>query len=141
MSNGPSRQPAVGPMHDQFSKLGRRDTKPELALRRALFAAGYRYRVEVAVPGLPRRRVDIAFPREKLAVMVDGCFWHGCPDHRKPPSRNSEWWEWKRATNEARDRDTDAKLAALGWKVLRIWEHEGPDEGVARVAGALQALR
>nr|WP_300337985.1 very short patch repair endonuclease [Actinomyces sp.] len=121
----------------RYSHLARRDTAPEMALRQALWHAGYRYRVQYKVPGLPRRKVDIAFTRHKVAVQVDGCFWHGCPEHGTVPGRNSEWWQWKIARNQARDRDTDDKLAALGWSVIHVWEHETSEEAVARVVTAL----
>ncbi|MGD8214810.1 very short patch repair endonuclease [Aestuariimicrobium sp. Y1814] len=114
-----------------------RDTTPELLLRRALHAAGYRYRVNLKVPGAPRRTIDIAFPRQRLAVMVDGCFWHGCPEHGHIPKHNSEWWSNKLAHNLARDGDTTALLEAAGWTVLRVWEHEAPEDAFAHVASAL----
>ena len=137
MTREPAREAATASVHAKFSQLARRDTAPELAVRRALHASGLRYRVEYPMPGAPRRRIDVAFPRQKLAVLIDGCFWHGCPEHRKPPARNSSWWEWKRATNEARDRDTDAKLREEGWRVLRIWEHVEPAQAVEMVRSAL----
>ncbi|WP_338538360.1 very short patch repair endonuclease [Janibacter terrae] len=104
-----------------------KNTQPELRLRRVLHRRGLRFRVEYAVAGLPRRRVDIAFPRRKLAVMVDGCFWHGCPEHCITPKNNSAWWAAKIATNRARDQDTDMRLVALGWHVVRVWEHTSPE--------------
>lgn len=108
-----------------------------MALRRALHAAGLRFRVQYAVPGLPRRKVDIAFTRWKIAVQVDGCFWHGCPEHGTVPSRNSEWWQWKIARNQARDADTDARLSELGWTVIHVWEHEETHRAHLRVEEAL----
>lgn len=137
MTHEPRREPATPIVHAKFSQLARRDTVPELAVRRALHASGLRYRVEYPVPGAPRRRIDIAFTRQKLAVMIDGCFWHGCPEHRKPPARNSTWWEWKRQTNAARDLDTDERLKEHGWTVLRIWEHVPPAEAAGMVRRAL----
>ena len=133
----PQRQAANPKMHAKFSALARKDTSPELAVRRALHRAGLRYRVEYRVQGLPRRRVDIAFPRKRVAVFVDGCFWHGCPEHRKPPATNHSWWQWKMETNRNRDRDTDTRLAELGWTVLRIWEHESVDGALVRILDAL----
>ncbi|MFW5473148.1 very short patch repair endonuclease [Knoellia sp. CPCC 206450] len=121
-----------------MSALARRDTRPEMELRRALHARGYRYRVQSPVPGLPRRRIDIAFPRRKVAIFVDGCFWHGCPDHCRIPSTNREWWEWKIARTQSRDADTDRHLAGLGWTVVRAWEHEVIEESVRAVKGALE---
>ena len=90
-----------------MSVAPRRDTAPELALRRALHAAGYRYRVVHPVPGNRRRSIDIAFTRAGVAVFVDGCFWHGCPEHGTRPRANSDWWSTKLAANHARDEDTD----------------------------------
>lgn len=115
----------------------RRDTAPELALRRELHRRGLRYRVEVRLPELPRRRMDIVFTRARLVVLVDGCFWHGCPVHATTARANAPYWSAKLAANRARDRDTDERLAAAGWTVLRVWEHEDPVEVAARVGGFL----
>lgn len=76
--------------------------------------------------GLPRRRADIVFSRARIAVFVDGCFWHSCPDHATRPTRNAAWWAEKLAKNVARDRETDAVLISAGWTVLRFWEHDDP---------------
>lgn len=119
-----------------MSTLARKDTKPELELRRALHRRGFRYRVQLKVPGNRRRTIDIAFPRLRLAVYVDGCFWHGCPEHHVRPRANNEWWTWKIERNQARDGDTDRHLQAAGWTVLRIWEHEAVDAAVEQVAEA-----
>lgn len=102
----------------------RRDTRPEMTLRRALHAAGLRFRVDVPLPFDRRRRADIVFPRQKVAIFVDGCFWHRCPEHYTSPKANSEFWAEKARRNVERDRDTDARLEALGWTVLRFWEHD-----------------
>ena len=102
----------------------RRDTAPEVALRRALHAMGLRFRVELPVPGMPRRTIDIAFTRAKVAVFVDGCFWHGCPTHGVDPKNNAAWWSQKLADNRRRDLETTKQLEASGWTVLRVWEHE-----------------
>lgn len=122
----------------RYASLARRDTSPEMALRRVLWHAGLRYRVQYKVPGLPRRKVDIAFPTQKVAIQVDGCFWHGCPEHGSVPGRNSEWWQWKIARNQARDCDTDEQLAALGWTVIHIWEHEDVEHAAATVIDVLR---
>ncbi len=106
-----------------MSTLARRDTQPELDLRREMHRRGMRYRVQIKVPGNNRRTIDIAFTRVRLAVYVDGCFWHGCPEHHVQPRANSEWWRWKIERNQARDADTNRQLAVAGWDVLRIWEH------------------
>jgi DNA mismatch endonuclease (patch repair protein) len=109
--------------------VGRRDTKPEIELRRILHARGLRFRVDRAVLPDRRRRADVVFGPAKVAVFVDGCFWHGCPQHATWPKANEEYWREKIETNRLRDRDTDDRLRALGWEVVRIWEHEDP--GVA----------
>lgn len=104
----------------------RRDTSTELAVRRELHARRLRYRVDFApVPGL-RRRADIVFTRARIAVFIDGCFWHGCPIHATSPKRNADYWGPKLAANIARDRDTDRRLTDAGWLVVRIWEHQAP---------------
>jgi DNA mismatch endonuclease (patch repair protein) len=98
-----------------------------------------RFRVQVKVPGNNRRTIDIAFTRVRLAVYVDGCFWHGCPEHHVRPRANNDWWRWKIERNQERDRDTDRQLADAGWSVLRIWEHESPEsaaDAVQRAYGA-----
>lgn len=102
-----------------------RDTAPELAVRRLLHAAGLRYRVDRApLPGL-RRRADIVFGPSRVAVFIDGCFWHGCGEHSPVPAKaNAHYWTAKVAGNRARDLDTDARLRAAGWQALRFWEHE-----------------
>lgn len=114
----------------------RRDTAAELALRRELYRRGLRYRVELAVlPGL-RRRADIVFTRARVVVFVDGCFWHGCPIHATRPKANGGFWAEKLSANQARDRDTDRRLAAANWQVARVWEHED----VAAAADRIEAL-
>jgi DNA mismatch endonuclease, patch repair protein len=112
----------------KMSKHPRRDTRPELGLRRLLHAAGFRYRVQYPVPHMRRRTIDIAFTRRKLAVFVDGCFWHRCPDHSHVPTSNYDWWQEKFRLNGARDADTDRHLRELGWHVVRLWEHQPSDE-------------
>jgi DNA mismatch endonuclease (patch repair protein) len=119
----------------------RRDTAPELALRRRLHALGFRYRVDAPLPGAPRRRADLLFRRERVAVFVDGCFWHRCPVHSVAPKANAEWWQTKLESNQQRDRETDDLLAAQGWLSVRCWEHEAADEAADRIAQALRARR
>lgn len=118
-------------------------TKPEMALRRRVHAMGLRYLVDaqLPLPGLRRRRADLLFRGARVAVFVDGCYWHACPAHSTKPKSNAAWWEQKLATNVARDRDTDARLAETGWTAVRVWEHEDPDEGSQRVAAAVYAAR
>lgn len=102
-----------------------RDTKPELEVRRALHSLGLRYRVAIQPePGL-RRRADIVFTRARVAVFIDGCFWHGCPEHgRLSFNHNADYWPAKIAANVARDANTTKQLRRAGWVVLRFWEHE-----------------
>lgn len=109
-------------------------TKPELALRRELWARGLRYRVGFRLP-IPasRRTADVAFPKQRVSVFVDGCYWHACPDHGTRPRSNSGWWADKLAANVARDRDTDQQLRLLGWTPVRVWEHEEPREAAVRI--------
>lgn len=123
-------------MHARMSRLRRRDNDAEIALRRVLHAEGLRFRVHVAVPGNARRSIDVALTRARLAVFVDGCFWHACPEHGTDPRTNSEWWQWKLRGNVERDRDTDRLLEEAGWEVLRVWEHEDPTLAGARIREA-----
>ena len=115
----------------------RRDTPCELALRSVVHRLGLRYRVDWPLPGT-RRRADLAFPRLRIAVMVDGCFWHSCPIHGTWPKANAPWWRKKILGNVARDWDTDAKLKAGGWKVLRFWEHDDPVRAARELAAVVR---
>lgn len=102
-----------------------RDTKPELEVRRALHKVGLRYRVAITPQPSLRRRADIVFTRARVAVFIDGCFWHGCPEHgRSTVKHNADYWPAKIAANAARDADTTERLRQSGWLVLRFWEHE-----------------
>jgi DNA mismatch endonuclease (patch repair protein) len=114
-----------------------RDTKPEVALRSSLHRRGLRFFVDRApLVGL-RRRADVLFPRAHVAVFVDGCFFHGCPMHATWPKHNAAFWRAKIEANRARDRDTDDRLLKAGWEVIRVWEHESPEEAAARIAHRL----
>jgi DNA mismatch endonuclease (patch repair protein) len=114
-------------------------TRPEMAVRRAIHAAGLRYRVDHAlVVGDLRVRPDIVFTRRKLAVFIDGCFWHGCPVHGVRPRANSSYWTAKLARNRARDDRVTTRLQAAGWRVIRVWEHEDPLRAAARIESALR---
>lgn len=114
-----------------------RDNALERALRSALFREGLRFRVHYLISGARRRSIDVAFIGPRVAVFVDGCFWHGCPEHATWPARNAEFWRQKIEANRRRDVDTDILLRAAGWKVVRIWEHESLEAGVARVREAM----
>lgn len=118
-----------------------RDTAPEMALRRELHRRGYRFRVDRAPLRSLRCRADLVFGRDQLAVFVDGCFWHGCPEHMSWPKANRDWWKAKIAATVARDRRNDSVLRESGWTVLRVWEHEPPQLASDLVADTLASLR
>ena len=118
----------------------RRDTKPEVLIRKELFRLGLRYRVDHPLP-VPRRRADIVFPRERVAVFVDGCFWHRCPEHGTIPANNSEWWRAKLETNVNRDEATDARLESHGWLPVRVWEHEDHQVAAAKIQATVMNRR
>lgn len=101
-----------------------RDTQPELAVRRELHRRGLRYFVDQAPLKSLRRRADLVFPRHQVAVMIDGCFWHGCPEHHTVSKTNASFWAEKVVANRVRDTETTERLLAAGWTVLRFWEHE-----------------
>jgi DNA mismatch endonuclease (patch repair protein) len=111
----------------------RRDTAPEMELRRVLHSRGLRYRVNRPVPGLPRRTIDVAFTKSRVAVLVHGCFWHGCPEHGTQPRANSAWWAAKLRRNVERDEQTAAHLRSIGWRVVTVWEHESAQSAADRV--------
>lgn len=118
-----------------------RDTKPERLVRSLLHAQGLRYRVAAKpLPGF-RRTADIVFRPVKVAVFIDGCYWHGCPEHYVPPKTNSGYWSDKVLRNVTRDRDTDERLKAEGWTVLRFWEHEPAEETAVEIAATVSRLR
>ena len=133
-----SPRPLDSSVARRMSRQRRRDTAPEVALRRLLHRRGLRFRVDWPLPGMPRRRADIAFTRRRIAVFVDGCFWHACPEHRTAPATNAEWWATKLDKNVRRDRDTDEHLTSLGWTVLRYWEHEDPASAADSVEAAVR---
>jgi DNA mismatch endonuclease, patch repair protein len=122
-----------------MSLARRRDTKPELDLRRLLHQRGLRYRVTYPVPGLTRHSIDVAFTRAKIAVFLDGCFWHGCPEHGTRPHSNTAWWDAKLHRNAERDGETDRVLWECGWTVLRFWEHEDARTVADTVEAAVRA--
>lgn len=115
-----------------------RDTKPELAVRSAAHALGLRYRVDARPLPNVRCRADLVFARCRVAVFIDGCWWHGCPLHYRPPKANAAYWASKVNRNVARDRRTDQNLAEAGWLVVRIWAHEDPEQAAQRLAGVIR---
>ncbi|MEW2587974.1 very short patch repair endonuclease [Streptomyces virginiae] len=115
-----------------------KDTRPELRLRSLLHKQGLRYRVGTRpLPDL-RRTADVIFPKPKVAVFVDGCYWHGCPEHLRESRKNAEFWSSKIEGNRTRDAETDRLLGEAGWTVVRVWEHEDPVDACARIEGLVR---
>jgi len=147
-----ARGPAAGLGYPAASSAGRSanmrairrtDTKPEMALRQALHRMGYRFRKDyrLDLASGTRVRPDIAFTARKVAVFVDGCFWHACPQHGSRPAVNQGYWTPKLARNVARDRAADSALERAGWQVVRLWEHVPLDDAVAAVVTVLSLPR
>jgi DNA mismatch endonuclease (patch repair protein) len=124
-----------------MSRQRRRDTQPELALRRHLHALGLRYRVEARPLPSVRITADIVFGPAKVAVFVDGCFWHVCPMHATFPRANRSWWNEKLERNIERDRRNDRTLINAGWLPVHVWEHEDPEEVAYRIATLVKMRR
>ena len=123
-----------------MARVRSKDTRPEVMLRQALWRRGYRYRLHGSLPGTP----DIVFPGARVAVFVDGCFWHRCPEHYTEPAENADFWRGKIKRNVSRDSSANERLAAAGWMVLRVWEHEvisGIEAVVERVERAVRERR
>jgi DNA mismatch endonuclease (patch repair protein) len=118
-----------------------RDTKPEMAVRRAVHAMGLRYRIAGRPLAGLSRTADLVFRRACIAVFVDGCFWHGCPAHHAPPKTNANYWAAKISGNRARDRDTTILLRAAGWTVLRFWSHEDPRTVASKISQVVRDMR
>ena len=118
-----------------------RDTKPEIAVRSAVHALGMRYRVAARPIASLRRTADLVFRNARVAVFIDGCFWHGCPVHHLPPKSHAEYWAAKIVTNKNRDAHTTALLEAAGWTAMRFWSHEKPDEVAAQIAKQIRCKR
>ncbi|SFW54906.1 very short patch repair endonuclease [Amycolatopsis australiensis] len=121
----------------RMSRQKSRNTQVEVALRKALHAAGLRYRVHRRPVKDVRREADIVFVGAKVAVFVDGCFWHGCPEHATWPKNNAQFWRDKIEGNRHRDTETDARLTDAGWLAVRVWEHEAVDVAADRVREAV----
>lgn len=125
-------------VRNRMCAVRQKDTAAEILVRRALHRMGLRYRVHVALLPNLRRKADIVFSRKRIAVMIDGCFWHGCPLHGSMSKVNVDFWTDKIATNQRRDRDTDRRLLDAGWTVIRVWEHEDPFQAAIRIARAVR---
>lgn len=118
-----------------------RNTGPEMAVRRLVHRRGLRYRVNARPLPHVRRTADLVFRRERVAVFIDGCFWHACPIHGTSPKAHAEWWREKLRRNVERDRETDELLASAGWTVIRVWEHEVPEVATTTIETAVVRAR
>jgi len=116
----------------------RRDTLPELRLRSALFRMGLRFRVDRRPVAAITGRADVVFTRRRVAVFVDGCYWHGCPTHYVAPRTNAGYWSGKVDGNRRRDAATSAALIEAGWRVVRVWEHDEPLGAAAAIAAIVR---
>ena len=142
MRNASNADGAQSPRSAQMRGSTRRDTKPEKAIRSALHASGLRFRIDARVwPESGSPRPDVVFRKEKVAIFIDGCFWHACPDHCRVPLTNRDYWLPKLAGNMERDRRNRAVLEEAGWLVIRVWEHEATDVAAARIADTVWARR
>ena len=133
--------PSSPRVSEQMSRLGRRDTGPERALRSELHRRGLRFRVDRPPVSGVRSRADLVFGPARVAVYVDGCFWHGCPEHGTMPKSNESFWTQKLGRNRERDREISGLLEGQGWAVLRIWEHEEVGEAADRVEQLVRRRR
>ena len=126
---------------ERMSRQGRRDTSPELKIRRELHRLGLRYRLDKRPADSLRTRADIVFGPARIAVFVDGCFWHGCPEHATQPRNNATWWRTKIDANRNRDRRNTAALEEVGWHVVRVWEHDDAVEAARRIEELVRRRR
>jgi len=133
--------PSTPEASHRMQRVRQKNTSAESALRRELYACGLRYRVQVPVLTKPRRVADVAFSGLRVAVFVDGCFWHGCPQHATWPKANADFWRSKILANGERDRDTDRRLREDGWVVIRVWAHEEPTAIAARIISVVRSRR
>ncbi|MDP9356734.1 MAG: DNA mismatch endonuclease Vsr [Chloroflexota bacterium] len=136
----PAYKPPTDQTRARMQRQRRADTGPEVAVRQALHARGLRFRKGYAALA-DRRSIDVAFPSQRVAVFLDGCFWHGCPQHERPTKSNTLWWAEKIAANKRRDAKTVQDLQAQGWAVLRFWEHEQPENVADMVARVIAEHR
>lgn len=141
MSKIERREPVAPETTMRMSRTAQRDNGRERALRSELHRRGLRFRLHRKLIEGRRRFVDIAFPGARVAVFVDGCFWHGCPEHGTWPKSNAAWWRSKIEANIERDRDTDRRLHAAGWIVIRVWEHEEIRSAADFIEAAVRAQR
>lgn len=133
--------PVTAVVSARMAKIRSKDTRPEMLLRRELHRRGLRYRVGVRpLPALPRTG-DLVFPSAKVVVMVDGCFWHRCPEHYRPSTARADFWESKINTNTQRDIETNERLREAGWHVERVWEHEAVGIAADRIEALVRTLR
>lgn len=137
----PAPPPSDKQTRKRMTKQPRRDTKPEVLLRKALTKHGLRYNIDKPPLSSLRSKADVVFPKLQLAIFVHGCFWHGCPEHTRPTKSNTKWWADKIAKNRKRDEETARKLEEAGWRVERIWEHEDPEEAADRIAALVAELK
>jgi len=125
-----------------MKSVRRSGTKAEELLRKALTEQGLKkYQVDARPLPNSSRKADILFPKERVAVFVDGCFWHGCPIHSTQAKTNAEFWDQKIKANKRRDVDTNRTLKKSGWLVLRVWEHENPQGAAKRIAKIMSKRR
>jgi DNA mismatch endonuclease, patch repair protein len=118
----------------------RRDTAPEMAIRRLVHASGLRYRVDARPLPNVRHTADMIFTRARVAVFIDGCWWHGCAEHYRPPASNIAYWAGKIGRNRERDRQVDQALMSADWTVIRIWEHESPELAARRIEAIVRCI-
>jgi DNA mismatch endonuclease (patch repair protein) len=132
-------QPTEASVSARMRRQSPHDTEPEVRLRSALHRRGLRFRVHLRLPGGARREADVAFTARRIAVFVDGCYWHGCPIHASWPKQNADFWRNKIEANRVRDLDTAARLASVGWRTIRVWEHEDPNDAADLIERVVRA--
>lgn len=141
MAAGRRAAPSTLEASRRMRRVRQQNTSAEAVLRRELYARGLRYRVQVPVLTRPRRGADVAFSGLRVAVFIDGCFWHGCPQHATWPKANADFWRSKILANKERDLDTDRRLREGGWAVVRAWAHEAPSDVASRVVSVVRSRR